>query len=47
VKVKTHNLGVCNEGLDNVENDLIVYVNDIINSPENKYSIIDLIGKLI
>jgi hypothetical protein len=39
-------LGVYNDGIDNKDNDLIVYVNDIISSPENKYIIIDIIGKL-
>jgi hypothetical protein len=38
-------LGVYNEGLDNKEFDLIVFVNDVISSPENNYVIIDIIGK--
>ncbi len=35
-----------NNGLDNVDNNLIVYVQDIILSTKDKYGIIDLIGNM-
>jgi hypothetical protein len=39
-------LGVYNEGRDNIDNNLILCVNDEIKGPTYTYTIIDLIGKI-
>jgi len=43
---KIFNVGVLNDGADNIENDLIVQVSDEIQCQDVKYKLIDLIGKL-
>ena len=36
--------GVCNDGRDNVNNELIVYVGDIIKNNDHNYVVVDLLG---
>jgi len=38
-------LGVYNDKLDNLEHNLIVYIDDIIKGPTFEYKILDLLGK--
>jgi hypothetical protein len=40
-----YNIGVYNEGRDNIDYNLIVWVNDVIQGPKEKYEVIDIIGK--